>query len=204
MKVVALGDSLTVGETSFESSDSDESPSYPRRLEVLAKHHLTSVQSSLELNVLNKGVNGDLTSGMLERFPRDVIDEEADYVIILGGTNDIGWGINPAAISVNLTAMYDAALSEGIGAVACSVPSILGFDALIPLRLELNRMIRGEAEKREVAFMDLFAITADPATNRLRDDYSADGLHLTAKGYNRIGQYIFDRWLRPLLDRSAR
>src|SRR5271157_2937907 len=122
MKIVALGDSLTVGETGF--SDSDESASYPKHLETLAKQHLTSLQSGVEVNVLNRGINGDLTSGMLERFSRDVVDEKADYVIILGGANDIGWGFDPVKIAHNLTTMYDTAQTEGIVAVACSVPSI--------------------------------------------------------------------------------
>jgi lysophospholipase L1-like esterase len=68
MKIVALGDSLTVGENEFEFSDSDESASYPRYLEILAQQYLSSLKSELEINVLNRGVCGDLTSGMLERF----------------------------------------------------------------------------------------------------------------------------------------
>jgi acyl-CoA thioesterase-1 len=204
MKIVALGDSLTVGETGFGFSDSDESISYPEYLEILAEQHLTSLQSDMKVNVLNRGVCGDLTSGMLERFSRDVVDEKADYVIVLGGTNDIGCGLDPAVIFQNLTAMYDAALNKGIVAVACSVPSILGFDGLIPPRLYLNRVIRREAEKRSIAFVDLFAATAEPRTNRLSEDYSADGLHLNAKGYQRVARYIFDKWLRALLDQNAK
>src|SRR5208337_4362493 len=146
MKIVALGDSLTVGENEFELSDSDEVASYPRYLETLAEQHLSNLQLDLEVNVLNKGICGDLTSGMLERFSKDVVDEKADYVIILGGTNDVGWGFDPTKITHNLTTMYDTAQNGGIVAVAASVPSILGFDELIPPRLTLNRMIRTEAE----------------------------------------------------------
>jgi lysophospholipase L1-like esterase len=202
MKVVALGDSLTVGETGF--SDSDESASYPKYLETLAKQHLSSLQSGVEVNVLNRGINGDLTSGMLERFSRDVVDEKADYVIILGGTNDIGWGFDPAMIAHNLTTMYDTARNKGIVAVACSVPSILGFDELIPPRLHLNRIICTEAEKRSIAFVDLFTATADPQTNRLLECYSADGFHLNTKGYRQMGRYMFDKWLRALLDQRMK
>jgi len=204
-KIIALGDSLTVGETGFTFSGSDESVApYPKCLELLAEEYLRSFQSDVKVKVLNRGINGDLTSGMLERFSRDVVDEKADYVIILGGTNDVGWGLDPAMIAHNLTSMYDAALNKGIRAVACSVPSILGFDELIPPRLDLNRMIRMEAEKRRIAFVDLFMATADPRTNRLLDDYSADGLHLNPKGYEQIGKYIFDKWLRALLDQHTK
>ena len=200
MKLVALGDSLTVGETG--SFDSDESVPYPKYLETLAKQHLASLQSRVEVNVLNRGINGDLTSGMLERFSGDVVDEKADYVIILGGANDIGWGFNPEMIANNLTTMYDTALNKGIVPVACSVPSILGFDAHIPPRLQLNRIIRTEAEKRKIAFVDFFTATADPQTNRLSEGYSGDGLHLNIKGYQQMGKYMFDEWLRAILDEA--
>jgi acyl-CoA thioesterase-1 len=204
MKIVALGDSLTVGETEFKMSDSDQDTSYPEYLEILAQDHLRSLQSDVKVNVVNRGINGDLTLGMLERFGMDVVDEKADYVIILGGANDLGWGFDPAMIAHNLTTMYDAALNKGIAPVACSVPSILGFDSLIPPRLQLNRMIRTEAEKRSVPFVDFFTATADPRTNRLAEVHSADGLHLNTKGYQQMGKCIFDEWLRALLDQHAK
>lgn len=108
--------------------------------------------------------------------------------------------MDPATIAHNLAVMYDAALSEAIGPVACTIPSILGFNQLIPPRLELNSMIRSESEKRSIPCVDLFAATADPQTNRLSEQYSADGLHLNGEGYQRIGQCIFDNWLRSLLE----
>jgi len=203
MKIVALGDSLTVGESEFESSDSEEFASYPRYLEILAQQHLSSLQSELKVNVLNRGICGDLTSGMQERFLKAVVDEKADYVIILGGTNDIGWGFDSTMIAHNLTTIYDAARNESIVAVACSVPSILGFDELISPRLTLNRMIRTEAERRSLTFVDFFGATADPLTNRLSESYSADGLHLNTNGYREMGRYAFDKWLKPLLDQHT-
>jgi acyl-CoA thioesterase-1 len=62
-------------------------------------------------------------------------------------------------------------------------------------------MIRNEAEKRSITFVDLFSATADPETNRLLENYSADGLHLNPKGYQQIGGCIFDKWLRALLEK---
>lgn len=201
MKIVALGDSLTVGETGLTFTASDESvSSYPAFLEQLAEEYLGSLQSNTKVKVLNRGIDGDLTSGMLERFSRDVLDEKVDHVIILGGTNDIGWGLDPVMIAHNLTAMYDVALNKGIAVVACSVPSILGFDELIPPRVELNRMIQTEAEKRRMAFVDIFTATADPRNRRLLEDYSSDGLHLNSQGYRRMAKCVFDKWLKALLD----
>jgi len=202
-KIVALGDSLTLGETGFVFSGEAAVP-YPQCLQFFAEEYSRSRQLGVNVEVLNKGVNGDLTSGMLERFPTDVVDERADYVIVLGGTNDIGWGLDRSQIIHNLAAMYDAAQNNGIGAVACSIPSILGFDEAIPARLDLNRAIKREAEKRNIPFLDLFTATADRRNKRLLEDYSADGLHLNSKGYQRIGKYVFDEWLKPVLSHEAR
>lgn len=203
MKIVALGDSLTVGESEFELPGA-ESASYPEYLETLVHQHLNRLQSTLQVNVLNRGISGELTSGMIERFSEDVVDEKPNHVIILGGTNDVGWGIDPATITRNLSGMYDVARNAGIVAVACSIPSILGFDELIPPRLSLNRMIRTEAMRRSLAFVDFFTATADPSTNRLSEDYSSDGLHLNTKGYREMGRCAFDSWLKPLLDQQSR
>ena len=203
MKIIALGDSLTVGESEFELSGAD-STSYPEYLETLAHQYLSSRKSTLHVNVLNRGISGELTSGMIERFSDDVVGEKPDHVIILGGTNDVGWGFDPATITHNLSVMYDAAQNAGIAAVACSIPSILGFDELIPPRLSLNSMIRTEAMRRSLALVDFFTATADPSTNRLSEDYSSDGLHLNPKGYREMGRCAFDSWLKPLLDQQSR
>ena len=165
MKIVALGDSLTVGENDH-FLDSDEDITYPGHLAALARSHLDSHRSTMKISVVNKGISGELTSGMLERFPRDVIAEKADHVIILGGTNDIGWNMSPSIIADNLAVMYDSALGEGIGPVACSIPSILGFDELIPPRLRLNQIIQSNASKRGIAFVDLFTATCRPTNQK--------------------------------------
>jgi acyl-CoA thioesterase-1 len=201
MKIVALGDSLTVGEADFGPPDRHESTCYPEHLEYIARQWLSDRHLDITVNVVNRGVSGDLTSGMIDRFSQDIVDEKADYVIILGGTNDIGWGYDLSLIARNLTSMYDAAMKNGITPVACSVPSILGYDELIAPRLQLNQLIRTRAQARNIAFVDLFTATADPKSHRLLHDYSADGLHLNLKGYRAMGARVFDDWLRQILDR---
>ncbi len=205
MKIIAFGDSLTVGlQSQFQLSYSNEWIPYPRYLEHLAQEYLKSLGSDEKLQVVNKGISGDLTQDMLERFDRDVVEQQPSYVIIMGGANDIGWNLESSRIFLNLKATYDRAARRGIEPVACTVPSILGFDELIPPRLSLSTMIREEAEKRKMAFVDVFTATADPTTGELSQRYSGDGLHLNAQGYQRIGETIFKEWLRRVLDQYAK
>lgn len=161
---------------------------------------MESAGSDVRLDVVNTGVPGDLTSDMLERFERDVVEQKPNYVIIMGGANDIGWNLEVDQIFLNLKNVFDLAESHRIEPVACAVPSILGFDDLIPPRISLNSMIREEAKRRNLAFVDLFTATADAKTRRLSQRYSGDGLHLNTEGYQRLGEIIFSEWLQKVLD----
>jgi len=158
----------------------------------------------MKLDIVNRGVSGDLTSDMLARFEREVIEQKPNYVIIMGGANDIGWNLEVNQIFLNLKNSFDLAESHRIEPVACTVPSILGFDDLIPPRISLNSMISREATRRNMAFVDLFTATADGKTKRLLQRYSGDGLHLNTEGYERLGVTIFNEWLRKALDQHVR
>ena len=189
---VAMGNSLTVGfiPTSLESHP------YSTFLREMAKNFLKQFKNTLEIRFINKGVNGDLTGDMLLRFKRDVIDLKPDYVIILSGTNDIGWGFSVDDIFVNLKRMFKMAKDNNIGPIGCTVPSILGWDDFIPPRLELNKLLTRFCHEEEIPCVDLFFNTCDPKTNRLRPDYSSDGLHLNRLGYKKLAEAIFEEGVR--------
>jgi len=145
---------------------------------------------NLEVELINRGVVGELTDDMLARLDRDVLGPRPDAVIILGGSNDLGWGLEPETIVENLAQMTDGALVCGIQPVACTVPSVLGFDAGIQPRLRLNELVKKRSADRGVACVDLFSATSDSA-GRLREDYSNDGLHLSTAGYKAVADAIF-------------
>lgn len=176
-KIIAFGDSLTVG---FQSLN--EATPY-------AMHLATLLPPDVTINIA--AISGETTADMLWRFDRGVLQVSPDMVIILGGSNDIGWGLSTAVIFNNLQEMYQKALDAGIKPVACAVPSILGADFLIPPRMELNQKIQKEAHHLKIPFVDLFAATADPSS-RLHKAYSYDGLHLNSKGYEKIAIAIYE------------
>jgi len=199
IRIVAFGDSLTVGYMSPATGlEWPPYQPYTRFLEEIIRDAIERKRKSIRLQVINKGLNGDLTEGMLSRFDRDVLQLGPSYVIILGGTNDIGWGIPVIEIYSNLEEMYDKAIRHGIRLIACAVPSILGYDSLIPPRVRLNGMIRNYCEAKGVKYVDLFSATADPETQRLSPEYSNDGLHLSAEGYRKVAETIFEEAFLPL------
>jgi lysophospholipase L1-like esterase len=197
LEIVSIGDSLTLG---LNSSYQKGSQSYPDYLEQSISDllNLTS-KNTKALQVLNKGINGDLTQNMLLRFKRDVIDLEPNYVIVLGGTNDLGWGIPVTKIFNNLKIMFHLAITNHIQPLGCTVPSLLGRDEGIPPRLKLNEMIKKYCQTQGILCADLFQSTANGFTKRLRKDYSDDGLHLTSKGYQKMAETVFSTLILPLI-----
>ena len=71
--------------------------------------------------IISKGVNGDTTAGMLGRFQADVIANAPQYVIILGGVNDVNIYTAFDTTTANLQSMYTRASQNGITPVLCTV-----------------------------------------------------------------------------------
>ncbi len=139
---------------------------------------------------LNRGIGGQTTPQMLERFQRDVLDSKPRAVLILAGTNDIAG--NTGEISLretrdNIASMTQMALDADIQAILCSVlpaydyPWRPGREPNIKIP-ELNRMIKALAEEKEAVYLDFFSVMADER-NGLPIELALDGVHPTAKGY---------------------
>jgi lysophospholipase L1-like esterase len=147
----------------------------------------------IEVTIYNKGVSGEASSDMLRRIDSDVITTKPNYTIILGGSNDIGWGTEPDEIFENLVQMYEKAASAGIEVIACTLPSVVGDQTYIKPRLELNELITDYCFDNETVSVDLFSATVDPKTKMLDKKYSSDGLHLNTSGYQQMAEAIFSQ-----------
>jgi acyl-CoA thioesterase-1 len=188
---MCFGDSLTAGFQSptAECPDYQETP-YGRFL---------AERLGDRARVQISGVCGELTADMVDRFERDVVRHRPAWVVILGGTNDLGGSLQPAEIMRNLTTMYEQAAKAGIRVAAVTVPSIRGFDGHIPRRHELNGLIADYCTHRNLPCVDLFAATAEPGTHRLAALYSNDGLHLTKAGYDLLARLLYEQVFAPIL-----
>jgi acyl-CoA thioesterase I len=185
MRIITFGDSLTSGyQSPSEKNPTGEATPYGRFLKA-------RLGESAEVKI--RGINGELTKDMVLRFDRDVLNRFPDYVVILGGANDLGWGIPPAEVINNLTAMYERATRSRIKAVAITIPSIRGVDALIPPRQSVNRAILDYCRENSHPVIDFFLATAEPDTLRLAETYSNDGLHLTTEGYRFLAELLYEK-----------
>jgi len=202
LRVVAVGDSTTAGTPGFLSPL--ESP--PKGLgnpESQYAYWMSVIHP--EWTVLNRGVNGQRTDEILERFERDVIQERPDYVIVLAGVNDVYEGAPQRAVKSNLLAMYQEAIRAKIIPVAATV---LPYNSTSEFERnaihELNRWISDIAIGLGIPLCDTNRAVADPKNpDRLRS--SPEGLHPDASGYRAMGEalthtiedHLLDGGLRP-------
>ncbi|HZS11584.1 MAG TPA: GDSL-type esterase/lipase family protein [Nitrospirales bacterium] len=151
--------------------------------------------------VLVRGICGELTGEMVLRFRADVLTDKPAWVLILGGTNDLGCNAAPEEIMRNLVKMYEQARAAGIRVGAVTVPSIrveastADERAWVAEHLDrrdaLNGLIRRYCTERGAACLDLFGTTAEPETRQLAARFSNDGLHLSTAGYQTLADLAY-------------
>jgi len=194
--IICFGDSLTSGfQSPIPGNQMGQETPYGQYLQEW-------LGDSVDVQV--SGMCGELTDEMLMRFRRDVLEPQPGHVILLGGTNDLGWNVQPEEIMKNLVQMYELSQASQIVPIPVTVPSIRveatsgGPDAEAWLgqhlsrRAELNGLIQEYALSKGLPWIDLFTATADATTGQLVAPYSNDGLHLSTAGYRLLAQLLYD------------
>jgi lysophospholipase L1-like esterase len=191
--VVALGDSLTAGYRTIDHYAIDPRVPYPAQLEILIRNRLKGHRQAF---VINAGINGDTTDGMLWRFRQTVDIEKPEIVVIWGGINDLGAANDPEQVMENLTKLYSLCGEIGATPVACTLTPTKRTSLNIRC---LNELISVHASEKDLVLADLFSGLVDMEGN-LRQEYSDDGVHLTQAGYWRVAEIVLDS-LVPLIER---
>ncbi|KAJ3554678.1 hypothetical protein NPX13_g10551 [Xylaria arbuscula] len=150
------------------------------------------------------GLPGDLvtTGSFIPRMERDweYAKHPFDWTIILGGTNDVGWGKKAPEIIDALIKAWDIPLSRGGKVLALTIPETKRpFPQIIANRNAVNEFTRSY-EKENFFYWDLFkefphhAMSPEDRTKY----WNPDGVHLTAAGYDRMGELIGNALARIL------
>jgi lysophospholipase L1-like esterase len=215
LKIVCFGDSLTLG----YQSPTLCSPF----VETIPYGNYLQDWLGDRGRVLVHGICGETTQDMRLRFQEDVLEHLPQVAIILGGTNDLGLGINSSTIIGNLGFFYEEAQARGILPVAVTVPSLrddVGQDVVfekcqslrgvtptveraIVLRVVLNQAIKELSCERHIPVVDWFAETSEVGTQALAHEYSNDGLHLNTMGYRKLAELVWKQVLEGLLKKGS-
>lgn len=117
-RLVVLGDSLT-----SPIAHSDPTVAVKDWLVWADPHHrFELVHNAGSPGDLTGPVDGLQTPGMTARLDRDVLAHHPDWVTVLGGTNDVGYGVDPLRTIANLTEIYDRLSAAGIRFIALTIP----------------------------------------------------------------------------------
>jgi lysophospholipase L1-like esterase len=150
----------------------------------LIEQWTTLAEDFPSLKTVNRGVSGDGSAELLERFREDVLACRPRAVVMLIGTNDLARGASPAAVAERLEEIL--ALSE-FPVVVCRVLPRSEEPGRFPEKIrELNALIdRLPSGRPGVAVCDAFTPLADDG-GAPRERCFTDGLHLSSLGYGAL------------------
>lgn len=211
-----------VSETARLNAPTAANPQGP--LVVLGASYAASwkLQSIAGVAVLNKGIAGQQTHEMLERFEGDVTAQRPRAVLLWGFINDISRSGPDIEATLrrtrdNYAQMVAKARAAGIEAIVATevtmrppdrwsetimslVGGLLGKqsfqDRVNGHVIQINRWLAAEAARQELLVLDFHSILSDPGGRRRKPYAQEDGSHITPAGYEALTGYA-----SPVLER---
>ncbi|RDA96067.1 hypothetical protein CP533_5847 [Ophiocordyceps camponoti-saundersi (nom. inval.)] len=194
LRILCFGDSLTSG---YNGMGHLPSQPYSRKVSTIVRAALPAYA----VEVVADGVAGDCVTGPGFRRRLRLACEGAAYnwVIILGGTNDLAYANEAPDIFDALEACYNLVIARGSRVLALTVPECSAKSAWVDdTRSRLNEKILSHKQKNYFA-LDLFSkIPFHSLQQSDREKFWDDGLHLTPDGYDWMGGHVADGLLRIL------
>ncbi len=145
-----------------------------------------------EYKVLNRGIGGDTTHGLLSRLDVSVLDVKPKVCVMLIGANNIDTMFEDyeeivLTVKEKLpeTKIVIVSLSPTSDPIAERNPTI----AYNNVKLKLL------AEKHGCEFADIHTPLFDLESGKLKAEYTPDGIHHTAEGYRVITEVV-----KPIVD----
>lgn len=186
MKIICFGDSLTYG---F---------GVPKELRWSEK-----LKKSLNVNIFNKGINGDTTSGMLVRSYNDIILKKPDIAIIMGGTNDFLKGYSCEYVFENICEIVNECTKYNIEPIiGIQIPvfeskaaimwdSHIDYNKVNEKLKKLRKMIINYCLNEKIKYIDFFNIFNN-MDFKCVESYYLDGIHLNEKGHDLMSKKAID------------
>ncbi|MCS6824426.1 MAG: GDSL-type esterase/lipase family protein [Cytophagaceae bacterium] len=141
-------------------------------------------------NILNRGISGDVTYGLLQRID-EIIARRPSRLFIKIGINDIAKDIPDAVIADNCRKII-LKVRQGSPSTKIYLQSILPVNPMykgFPQHydktehiLGTNILLKKIADSCNITFIDLYPYFCD-RNGMLNAEYTYDGLHLNKKGY---------------------
>lgn len=181
--IVAVGSSSTEG-----IGASNPAHAYPALLAAELRHGWPQVA----VNVINKGVRGEIASQMLARFDRDVLHHHPHLVIWQTGSNN--------ALRNETVEGYTDTIRHGISRLKAATADVVLMDPQFaprvlarPKHLVILDSIRAVADDMMIAVFRRFAVMQHWISSgqyKFDDIISDDGLHMNDLSYSCIARLL--------------
>ncbi|KAL8724206.1 MAG: hypothetical protein Q9166_008084 [cf. Caloplaca sp. 2 TL-2023] len=196
LRILCFGDSLTAGYSGYGYFH------YPYAAQI--REQLKKALPATDITIDVSGLSGDrvIAGQYLQRIKgmtTKAKDSPYDWIIVLGGTNDLGWGEKSDSVYEALKEVWTVALDTGANVLALSVlEAAYTSGGAVQRRNALNSLIRQHSEDRWY-YMDLCAaVPYFSMTETMRERIWDDGLHLTMDGYEMMGEAIATKLIELL------
>jgi len=183
LDIVAIGSSSTAG-----VGASDPAHTYPARL----AEELQERWPQVAVNVINKGIGGELAQQMLTRFQRDVLPYHPQLVIWQTGSNQLLKSENVEG--------YAETLREGISRLKAAEADVVLMDPQFAPRVLARRMhlsvvdaITALGNEMNVAVFQRFAVMRHWVSSgqyKIEEIISSDGLHMNDLSYGCLARLL--------------
>jgi lysophospholipase L1-like esterase len=204
MKIVFQGDSITDAGRNREELY-DLGAGYPK----YAAENLKEMFPDVEFEFINKGISGNRTSQLFDRFYNEALIFEPDVISILIGINDI-WhrhgqnriATTDAQIALNYRCILERIKRESNAKIVILAPFVLDAPDKDYLREDIKTVL---PIVRELAkeFADVYIPLDEKFAEALKTQpealyYSADGVHPNENGRKFIGA-LYAEAVKPLV-----
>ena len=152
-----------------------------------------------DLPVVNSGISGNQTKTILDNLKERAYQYNPSKVFLLIGTNDIQAGVKEEEIIQNIEDILSGLKKNRPYAE-------LYLEAIYPVDegssgaqdrtnkeiQSINASLEDYCKKNDITFIDMYDLLLDPESDkdRLFEDYSKDGLHISDEGYEVITEKI--------------
>lgn len=185
MRIICIGDSLTYGYGVCSGSCWAD-----------------ILRRELNIEVINKGINGDTLAGILSRSFIDVIGNNPDIVIIMGGSNDFLMGCKLYSIQEKMKLLikeslkYDITpiigiqtpIDESIAKIYWSQDA--DYVTINKVIKEYRRWIVSYCNNNKILYADFYKIFNDKLKFMYPEELYIDGLHPTETGHEIMAKCI--------------
>lgn len=143
-----------------------------------------------DVRIKNRGISGDVTSGILTRLD-EVVESKPAKIFLMIGINDLASGITSEQVVNNIKMIVQSIHKE-------SPRTKIYLEGILPVNsdysdfpyhntktqdiLVVNRVLKRLAGEYEATYIDLHSRFSVEG-NKLNPEFTNDGLHLTGAGY---------------------